>query len=149
MIPFIAMSAMFLGLSIVTMNLEGILPSVVGLVLFSMFHSMTRGSWVTLHEDSMEIRFGFFTRFRLPYQAIEKVEPVEQPWFYGLGVKYVGKHTLAFVTDAKNVVELALREPVPIRFSVVPITLRPRALRLSIANVTSFLENLRVHLGGG
>lgn len=145
-IPFIAVSLVFLVFSVMNGNIHGFLPSLVGVMLFSLFHSITRGSWVSLHNYGMEVRFGFVAHFHLPYDAIEKVEIVHQPLLYGLGVKLVKKDTLAFVTDKENVVEFKLHEVQSIKFSIIPIKLRVRAIRLSIQNSQAFLRDLRLHI---
>ncbi len=146
-IPFIAVSLVFLVFSGMNGNIHGFLPSLAGVMLFSLFHSITRGSWVRLHDYGMEVRFGFIAHFHLPYDAIEKVEPVvHQPLIYGLGVKLVKKDTLAFVTDKENVVEFKLHEVQSIKFSIIPIKLRVRAIRLSIQNSRAFLRDMKSHI---
>jgi len=144
--PFIAVSLGFLVLSVATQNVDGILISIVAVALFSLFHSITRGSYVDLRSGEMEIKFGFFALFRLHYDVIESATIVKHPWIYGLGIRYLGKRTLAFVTDTENVVELTFREVQPIKLSVFPKTFHVRAIRLSIEDVDAFLGELRENL---
>lgn len=148
-IPFIILSLGFLVWYALNGNLHGILPSGVGVILFTLLHSVTRGSWVVLGDHEIEIRFGCLAHFSVCYDVIDKVETVDHPWIAGLGIRYMGNGIYAFVTDTNNVIEFTLNGVRPIKFSILPMRFRVRAIRLSPQNSATFLDELRMHIVHG
>ncbi|MFX0198569.1 MAG: hypothetical protein ACFFCW_20810 [Candidatus Hodarchaeota archaeon] len=148
-IPFIILSLGFLVWYTLSGNLHGVLPSGVGVVLFTLLHSVTRGSWVVLGDHEIEIRFGCLAHFSVRYDVIDKVEPVDHPWIAGLGIRYMGNGVYAFVTNTNNVIELTLNEVERVKFSVLPIRFRVQAIRLSPQNSATFLDEIKMRIVRG
>ncbi len=102
-----------LGIGVLVVAYLGILFSdwvgllVAGmLVLFlALFGSLT----VTVHADSIEIRFGTgLIRKRVKIEEIESCGIVRNPWWYGWGIKKIPKGWL-FNVSGLDAVELAMR----------------------------------------
>ena len=148
-LPFILASLAFIVWSIVDRNIDGILLGLAAVLIFSCFHSISRNAQATLEVNAVDIKFGYLAHFQVPYETIASVQPVSQSQLYGLGIRYVGKKTFAFVSDIQNIVEIRFVEGKTITFKVLLFRARPRAIRLSLQNPQTFIKEVENRLPTG
>jgi hypothetical protein len=143
---FIVIALIFLGWAIIGINMKGIIVSLAAVLVFTMFHSVVRKSDIKMQAHGLDIKFGFLAHFEIPYNSIADVQPVSQSQFHGLGIRYVGQKTFAFITDTKNLVELALVEDKPLKLNILFFRMQPKAIRLSLQKPEAFIKALKRRL---
>jgi hypothetical protein len=144
--PFLVLSVIFFLWTIYQWNLQGFFLGLVAMVLFSAFWAFSGDAYVKIDNQLLEVRYGRVCQFQIPLPDIVDVQPVEHPWYYGLGIRCVRKGTYALVTDTNGVIEFTFKQPVAIRLNFIPVTLQAQGLRLSLVDAESFIQELRLRL---
>lgn len=127
-------------------NIHAVLPSVVGAIIFFLFYSMKRFSYIFLTERVIRVRMGIFAFGEIPYSDIVKVDKVIHKAIHGIGVKACGKGEVGMVTIAGEVARLELSKKNRLRvfgFVNMPFT----ALRLSPEHQDSFIAMVTERIG--
>ena len=103
-----------------------ILSNLIFLITYLMFYGMT----TTLSRDWIIISFGVgLIRKRIQLKKIISAEPAEDPWYYGLGIRFIphgmlynirGLHTVELkLHDTKNVIRIGTQNPKQLRQEIV------------------------------
>ncbi len=125
---------------------EVILPCIVGILIFSVFFSIRRFSFIVLGDRSLKIKLGFIAECELPISSIESVSIVEHKAISGIGVRACGGGETAIVTRTGEVVRIQLRNKGSLKlFKVFKITYN--LLRLSPEKQGEFIESLKTYIG--
>jgi len=131
------------GLAVIDKDV--ILPSIVGVLIFAIFFSIKRFSFILFTPNGIKIHFGFLAECQLSFSNIKEVTTVQHKTIYGIGVKMCGKGEVAIVTRAGNVVRLLMRDKdFIVMFKFVKITFI--SLRISPEKQDEFIEILKNRL---
>lgn len=100
---------------------------------------------VALEEDGLRIRFGLYEE-RVPLAEVEGAEPIQWPWYYGIGLR-VGAGALGYVGAYHGVVRVRFRAPVSLAV-LFRVRMGFRAVALSLREPEAFVDALQARLSG-
>ncbi len=108
-----------------TGSFAGLLLLVTALLLFYRLH-------VTLEDDVLTIRFGIgIIKKRLRLDDVESVRTVKNPWYWGWGIRWIGKRAWLFNVSGLDAVELKMKSGRVYRIGAD----RPEALEAAVGRV--------------
>lgn len=130
---------------IITHSIDTIFPAFVGGLIFLLFFSIRRFSFIALTENSLKIKLGCIANCEIDFLNIQNLSIIRHKAIYGLGVRTCGRGEVAIVTRSGDVVRLQLREKAFLRlFGIFKISFS--SLRLSPEKQSEFIETLRTIL---
>ena len=84
---------------------EILLSMVLIIISLILFYSLT----VSIDDDFIEIRFGpGLIRKRFPLEMIQSCQKVKNPWYYGLGIRYI-KGGWLFNVSGYDAIEIVMK----------------------------------------
>jgi hypothetical protein len=111
--------------------------------LLALFGGTEAHSYVTINEQGLVARFGFY-RIALPHEQIASVEPRKWPWYGGLGWRTNFKDTIALIGSHDGVVQIKLKEP--LRAHVLRIPVKMVNFYISVENPGGFIAAMQAAL---
>ena len=103
-----------------------IISTLIFLIIYLLFYGMT----TKITNDIISISFGIgLIHKRILIKKIVSVEPAEDPWYYGLGIRFIphgmlynirGLHTVELkLHDTKNIIRIGTQNPNLLRQEIV------------------------------
>lgn len=132
----LALSALGLAFSWWLGSIEGIVPSLIGLVIGLVFYNMASKdlAYAQVDPSGLKVMMGLLFRRHFPWPDIINAGPATHSFRQGLGVRLCGDKTIAVVTSSSNIVQVNFsREYRWLFFSF-------SHLKLSLEDAKGFLE---------
>lgn len=137
---FLCVSGVILGL--IFRIIDAILPALVGVLIFYMFFSIKRYSFLVIGDRFIEVKLGCLVRGRILLLNVEKISIIEHKPIRGIGVRNCGGGEIAIVTITGDVVQLKMKERGYLKmFGLFPISYKK--LRLSPQKRNEFIEMVK------
>jgi len=95
---------------IYTKDIDAIVPSLAGVLIFFLFFVIKRFSFILVSDRTIKIQFGAFAFCDIALSNIKDISTIEHKAFDGIGVKIRGRGEIAMVTRAGKITELHLAE---------------------------------------
>lgn len=130
---------------IVIQRIDAILPALVGGLIFCIFFTIKRFSFIDITDRSLRIKLGFLAYCEIGFLNIKDISTVTHKAINGIGVRACGGGETAIVTNTGDVVQLHLKEKGFLKsFGVLKISFT--SLRLSPEKQSEFIAMLKTHL---